>query len=357
MKISEFGLIERFRKRFGSHSPSLKLGIGDDAAVLKSPRYDLLFTCDCAVEGVHFDLSYFSFYDVGHRIACANLSDIAAMGGKPYAAVVTLGVRFLDSLRLRSLGVASSAAPGINRGKSEQAARNKPGLSEKNLLELYKGMTVLLSKFGCPIAGGDIVRSPKLFVDMAMIGTAGKKIFKRSGAKAGELVVVTGDLGRSLLGFKLLLKARKRCLSVLTEKHLRPSPRLLEAEFLQKRIKVGAMMDVSDGLSSELHHLAKESGVGFIIDEEKIPLHPALVLQAKKQGLPPTQLALSSGEEYELLFTCPVWEEKKLLAWNRSQKGAPFTVIGQVVKGNKKVWLKKKSRRMVEIKPTGHRHF
>ncbi len=325
MKLSEFGLIEKFKKRFSSRSPSIRLGIGDDTAVLKSPKKDLLFTCDCVVEKVHFDLSYFSFFDVGWRIACANLSDIAAMGGRPYAAIVTLGIR--------------------------------PGLSEKNLLELYKGMSVLLSKFGCPITGGDIVRSPRLFVDMAMLGITGKRIFIRAGAKAGELVVVTGELGRSLLGFKLFSKGKKRLPSVLSEKHLRPFPRLREADFLQRQVKVGAMIDVSDGLSSELYHLAKASGFGFKIEENKIPVHPALVSEAHKLGLSPTELTLRSGEEYELLFTCPASEEKKLLAWNRSRKGAPFTVIGWTVKDHRKVVLTKKTGRAVELKATGYKHF
>jgi thiamine-monophosphate kinase len=285
----------------------------------------LLFTCDCVVENVHFNLSYFSFFDVGWRIACANLSDIAAMGGKPYAAVVTLGIR--------------------------------SGLSEKKLLEPYNGMNALLSKFGCPVVGGDITRAPKLFIDMAMIGAAGEKVFTRSGAKAGELVVVTGDLGRSLLGFKLLSKANERKLSTLTEKHLRPFPRLKEADFLQGRVKIGAMIDVSDGLSSELHHLAKASGVGFEIEESKIPLYPALVSEVRKFGLSPADLAFSSGEEYELLFTCPASEEKKLLAWNRSRKRRSFTIIGRVVKNHRKVILKKNTGRMVELKTTGYKHF
>lgn len=325
MKLSEFGLIEKFRKRFGSRSPSLKLGIGDDTAVLAAPKKDLLFTCDCVVENVHFDLSYFSYFDVGWRIACANLSDAAAMGGQPYAAVVTLGIR--------------------------------PGLSEKNLLELYRGMTALLSKFGCPVAGGDITPAPQLFVDMAMIGTAGKKVFTRSGATTGDLVVVTGELGRSLLGFKQLSKAKKRTLSTLTEKHLQPFPRLKEADFLQRQVKIGAMIDVSDGLSSELHHLANASGVGFEIEEEKIPLHPALVSGARTLGVSPVELALSSGEEYELLFTCLASEEKKLLAWNRSRQGVSFTVIGRTVKSHLKVTLRKKTGRMTELKATGYIHF
>ncbi len=325
MKLSEFNLIEKLRKRFSSRSPVIRLGIGDDAAVLKSPQKDLLFTCDCVVEKIHFDLSYFSFFEVGWRAACANLSDVAAMGGKPYAAVVTLGIQ--------------------------------PGLSEKNILELYRGMTALLSKFGCPVAGGDIVRSPKLFVDMAMLGIAGKKVFTRSGAKVGELVVLTGELGRSLLGFKQLSKAKRRTVSVLTKKHLRPFPRLKESDFLQRQVKIGAMIDVSDGLSSELHHLAKASGVGFEIEESKIPLHPALATAARKLGSSPVELSLRSGEEYELLFTCPASEEKKLLAWNRSRKGALFAVIGQTVKNHRKMTLKAETGGAVDLKATGYKHF
>jgi len=323
--LSEFGLIEKFRKLLRTGSLALKRGIGDDAAVLATPKKDLLFTCDCVVEKVHFNLSYFPFFEVGWRVASANLSDIAAMGGRPLAALVTLGVR--------------------------------PKLSEKNLLELYKGMKALLSKFNCPIVGGDIVRSSELFVDMAMLGVAGKKLFTRSGAKAGELVVVTGDLGRSLLGFKILSKKKKRILSKLTEKHLRPYPRLLESAYLAKSVRVGAMIDISDGLSSELHHLSKESGIGFLIEEEKLPLHPLLVTKAQELGLSPTALALRSGEEYELLFTCPASEVKKLLAWNSRGKGVSFSVIGHTVQGGRSVKMKKKDGRLAKIEPGGFRHF
>jgi thiamine-monophosphate kinase len=323
--LSEFGLIEKFRKLLRTGSPNVKLGIGDDAAVLVAPRKDLFFTCDCVVENIHFDLSYFSFFEAGWRLACANLSDIAAMGGRPWAAIVTLGVR--------------------------------PKLSEKNLLELYRGMKTLLSKFNCPIVGGDVVRAEKLFADMAMLGVAGKKVFTRSGAKPNELVVVTGDLGRSLLGFRLLAKKKKRPRPKLTEKHLRPYPRLLEADFLVKKIKVGGMIDISDGLSSELHHLSKESRVGFVIEEEKLPRHPALVSKAQELGLSAAELALSSGEEYELLFTCAVSEEKKLLNWNRRKKGAAFNVIGRVVRSPKKVFLVRKDGKEVKIRPSGFRHF
>ncbi|MCI0406744.1 MAG: thiamine-phosphate kinase [candidate division Zixibacteria bacterium] len=323
--FTEFGLIEKFKKLFPSRGRRIRLGVGDDAAVLAWGEENLLFTCDAVVEDVHFSLNYFSFFDAGWRLAAGNLSDIAAMGGKPRAAVVALGVR--------------------------------KGVSEKDILEAYKGISALLSKFGCSIAGGDIVRSKEFFMDMAILGVAGRRYFTRSGARPGELVVVTGELGRSLLGFKLLAKAKKRSMSILTEKHLRPFPRLLESGFLASRIKVGGMIDISDGLSSELHHLREESGVGFEIEEEKLPLHPTLAKKSKEFGLSATQLALRSGEEYELLFTCPVREEQKLLAWNRAHRKVPFTIIGRTVKSPTKVFLKKQSGKIAEAAPTGYRHF
>ncbi len=322
---TEFGLIEKFKKILKTRNRRVRLGVGDDTAVLAFGKENLLFTCDAVVENIHFDLHYFSFYDVGWRLACGNLSDIAAMGGKPLAAIITLGVR--------------------------------KGLSEKNIFEAYKGISTLLSKFNCSIIGGDIVRSKEFFMDMAMVGEAGGKYFSRSGAKPGELVVVTGELGRSLLGFQLLSKKKRRTLSVLTEKHLQPIPHLLESDFLADRVKVGAMIDISDGLSSELQHLREQSGVGFEIEEVKLPLHPALVKKTRELGLSTTKFALSSGEEYELLFTCPVSEEKKLLAWNRSHRRVPFTVVGQTVKNPRKVFLKKKDGRMAEIGAAGYRHF
>ena len=323
--LSELGLVQKFKKLLKTRNRGIRLGLGDDTAALTFGEKNLLFTCDSVVEKVHFRLDYFSFYEVGWRLAAANLSDIAAMGGKPLAAIITLGVR--------------------------------QGLSEKNIFETYKGITALLSKFGCPIVGGDIVRSRQFFLDMAMLGEAGKKLFTRSGARPDELVVVTGELGRSLLGFRLLSKAKRRTFSVLTEKHLRPFPRLLESGYLSSRVKVGAMIDISDGLSSELHHLSEQSGVGFEIEAEKLPLHPGLVREARKLGLSATALGLSSGEEYELLFTCPVSEEKKLLAWNRSHRGAPFTLIGRAVKSPKKVFLKKSDGKVSALRPTGYRHF
>ncbi|MCI0329777.1 MAG: thiamine-phosphate kinase [candidate division Zixibacteria bacterium] len=323
--FSEFGLIRRFKKLLRTRDRRVRLGAGDDTAALAFGRQNLLFTCDSVVEGVHFRLDYFSFYEVGWRLASANLSDIAAMGGKPLAALITLGAR--------------------------------KGLNEKNIFESYRGILTLLSKFNCPVVGGDIVRSRQFFLDMAMLGVAGEKLFTRSGARPGQLVVVTGELGRSLLGFKLLSQAKKRPLSILTEKHLRPFPRLLESGFLASRVKVGAMIDISDGLSSELSHLCEQSGVGFEIEEEKLPLHPVLVKEARMLGLSATKLALSSGEEYELLFTCPVLEEKKLLSWNRGRRGAPFTVIGRTVKSPKKIFLKKTSGPTRLVQPTGFRHF
>lgn len=323
--LGEFGLIGKFKRILKTGDRRVRLGIGDDAAALAFGKSNLLFTGDAVVEKVHFDLAYFSFFEIGWRLACGNLSDIAAMGGNPLAAIITLGVR--------------------------------KGISEKNIFETYRGISVLLSKFNCPLVGGDIVRSREFFLDMAMLGTAGGKLLKRSGARPNELVVVTGELGRSLLGFKFLSKTKKHTVSVLTEKHLRPNPRLLESTFLALRIKIGAMIDISDGVSSELNHLREESGMGFVIEEEKLPLHPALVKKARESGSSPTELALSSGEEYELLFTCPAAEEKKLLAYNRSHKKVPFTVIGRTVKSPKKVLLKKKDGRTAEVRAMGYRHF
>ncbi|MGH8003991.1 MAG: thiamine-phosphate kinase, partial [Limisphaerales bacterium] len=161
--LTEFGLIEKFKKFFPARGRRVRLGIGDDAAALAFGKENLLFTGDGVVENVHFNLDYFSFFEAGWRLASGNLSDIAAMGGKPMAAIVTLGVR--------------------------------KGLSEKNIFETYKGISTLLSKFNCSIAGGDIVRAREFFMDMAMLGRAGKKLLPRSGARPGELVVVTGELG------------------------------------------------------------------------------------------------------------------------------------------------------------------
>lgn len=282
------------------------MGIGDDAAVLKSSKNRLqLLTTDALVEKVHFDLSYFPLKAIGWKGMVANLSDIAAMGGSPQAAVVTLGIS--------------------NRFKVEQ------------ILSIYSGISEAAKRFKCPIVGGDIVSSPKhLFVSISILGQAKKEnLTKRVGAKAGDLIAITGDLGSSLAGLEYLKKNKKSDLS-LNRKFLYPFPRLNESKLIVRFLKPTAMIDVSDGLVSELHHIIAENNLGANIRENSIPISKLALKLAKNSGKKALDYALYSGEEYELLFT---FKATKIDQFRKLSKRIKITIIGKVVKKSKKIRL------------------
>ncbi len=271
----EFSLIESIKKRFAVTRSDVKLGIGDDAAWLTSPANGLLVTVDMLMEGVHFDLSYFEPEEVGQKAFAVNLSDIAAMGGKPLYAVASLGV----------------------------PAR----LGEAFLFRLFDGFSALMARYETALVGGNLTRSPSSFVaDLTVMGTPYAKPFTRSGAKPGHKVAVTGTLGKAAAGFRLLKEMGRKALdsnSELALAQLRPEPRLREGKLLAEWGGVSSAMDVSDGVASELGHLAVASGVGFRILESGFPVAEPVVRFAETKKLSALDLALHGGEDYELLFT------------------------------------------------------
>jgi thiamine-monophosphate kinase len=324
-KIGEFGLIKLLRKKIFSKDRRIIVNIGDDAAVIKSSKDKLLIlTTDALIEKVHFDLKYCTLLEVGWKSLVANLSDIAAMGGTPLAGVVSLGI---------------------------------PKKSEVGkVLTLYQGMQKAGKKYNCPLVGGDTVFSPKgLVISIAVLGEVKKEsITTRSGAKQRDLVCVTGDLGLSQFGLELLKKIpRKTLKSTWIKKHLLPEPRIEESQFLVKNFRINSMIDISDGLSSEINHIANESKVGAIIYEEKIPINPLIQKNAKLINKSPLDLALNSGEEYELLFTLPEKYQKKL----DSIKDFKISVIGKIVSAREglKIVGKDGKKRNLEFK--GYTHF
>ena len=327
MKLSdlgEFGLINRIRKMSPGRHPSLLVGIGDDSAVIRLPASAaVLVTTDLLLEGVHFDLSFTDFYSLGWKSAAVNLSDIAAMGGSP---------RFC----LTALGLPRS-------------------ITTEQVVEFYRGFHSMLRSHRAFLAGGDTCASRRgLFISVTAIGEAmPSRTITRAGARPGDKVFVTGTLGDSAAGLELLKAGVGReepGMRRLVQKHLRPIPRVAEGRKLARAGCVSAMIDLSDGLSSDLTHICSQSGVGADIIAGQLPLSTALRKWSSQLPQPALQYALAGGEDYELLFTVPPGRVKRLHALK-----LPVTEVGTVTK--------RKGVRLIdgsgsrELPPAGYDHF
>lgn len=330
-ELGEFGLISRVRNRARAGHRNLLLGIGDDCAAFKvSPGKQCLLTTDALVAGIHFELKFLSYSDLGWRSLAVNLSDVAAMCGKAVGALVTLGLPRETKVR--------------------------------DVDELYAGMFDLAKRFGVDIAGGDTVRSPVLVLSLTVWGEVEpKKMATRSGAKPGDLLMVTGDLGGAQAGLEVLMGSVPAVEGAgeaedVIERHSRPMPRLREAEALNKAGGVNAMIDVSDGLASECQHLSKESRVRIEIVEDKIPLLPVTQRIAKAKELPGADLALYGGDDYELLFTAPERRAQNLMK-ALERLGTRVTVIGKVASGRPGVVMITKQGERKRITRAGFDHF
>ncbi|OGC78153.1 MAG: thiamine-phosphate kinase [candidate division Zixibacteria bacterium RBG_16_40_9] len=326
--VGEFGLIDLIKKKVYSRNKRILVGIGDDAAIVKSSlNKHLILTTDTLLEKIHFDLDYFTFRQLGQRALAANLSDIAAMGGLPITAIVTLGL------------------PNY--------------VTVENVLELYAGMNFLAKKFNCPISGGDITNSPRgLLISISVLGEVEKNYLTlRSKAQAGDVLCVTGDLGEVQAGLELLQKAKKnkkiKLSKNLVQKHLTPLPKILESREIIKNLKPTAMIDVSDGLGAEVNHIAEESKLGAVIYESEIPISPQAKQVGKILNKKPINWALYGGEEYELLFTLPKSRVDKLIELSKEIK---LTLVGEMKK-EMGVFLVKNAGKKEKIKKGGFRHF
>jgi thiamine-monophosphate kinase len=323
-KIGEFGLIDLLKRRVFSKDKNVSVNIGDDAAAVKSSKDKLLiFTTDTMVEKVHFDLRYSTFKQIGWKAMVANLSDIAAMGGLPTFALVTVGL--------------------------------SKSISVENVVSIYDGITAIGRRYNCSVIGGDTVFSPKsIFVSIALLGKVEKKfLVKRRGAKLGDLICVTGNLGEAQAGLEFLKKDPRKE-SPLVRKHLNPFPRINEARTLVRNLRISSMIDISDGLSSEVFHLTEESNLGAVIYQDKIPISSNCKKAGKLLGKSPLLWALSSGEEYELLFTVGREELSRLEKLRRKVK---VSLIGEMVRKKQGVLLKQKSGEMRRLTKTGFKHF
>lgn len=298
-KLGEFGLIDLINKMVGSPRGIIK-GIGDDCAVLPFDRqHFLLLTCDMLVEGVDFtrrDKPHL----VGRKSLGVCLSDIAACGGVPRYALVSMGL--------------------------------PPEMSVRRVKELYQGMIFQARKFRVAIAGGDISRSDKLVIDVSMIGLVRKRnLTLRSGAKKGDIIFVSGELGGSIYG-----------------RHLAFTPRIKEANYLVNNYEVNSMIDISDGLLQDLGHILKQSNQGAVIFEELIPV---------SRDAAKSEEALFMGEDFELLFTLPILEARRLQQKKSKPGLAKLAPIGEVVDKSCGLVLFDRRGRKVKIKSTGFKHF
>lgn len=281
--VGELALLRRIRLRSGAGPrDGVRVGVGDDCAVLRvRPGEELAVTTDLSIAGRHFRLDWHPAEAVGHRTLARGLSDLAAMGARPVAAFVSLGL------------------PG------ELTAAKRGGSSRAWIDRFYDGLLALAETHKTPLAGGDLAQSPLAVADIVLVGAVPKgRALLRSGARPGDEVYVTGSLGGAAAGLAALSKLERktgdarlpmipRKFSALLAPHLYPQPRVAVGMYLQRRGLATAALDLSDGLSTDLAHLCEESGVGAQVEAESLPIHPAATLDQ----------ALHGGEDYELLFT------------------------------------------------------
>lgn len=293
--LGEFGLIEELTKSFKVKNNSTIKGVGDDAAVLDYSNKKALVTTDLLLEGIHFDLTYMPLRHLGYKSAVVNFSDIYAMNGTPKQITVSLGV--------------------------------SKRFTVEHIKELYEGIKLACDIYGVDLIGGDTSASVTgLLISITCIGEGEDgKIVYRSGAKENDLICVSGDLGAAYMGLQLL--ERERVASVgqenfqpkfggkeyIIERQLKPEARKDIIEILANNgIVPTAMMDISDGLSSELLHICKDSNVGCRVYEDRIPIDYQTAVMAEELNLNVTVVAMNGGEDYELLFTVPLEMHEKV---------------------------------------------
>lgn len=340
-RVGERKVIEHIRRRFaqGGHHFT---GMGDDTAILSFSTFgpgpqNLLLTTDVLVEGVDFDLRYCPFHQVGFKAMAANLSDIAAMGGVPRFHLVTLGL------------------PG--------------SVSLKQVDQLYEGMAELARDYKVRLIGGDISSTQGgLFVGIVVVGEVEKgQAVVRSGARVGDLIFVTGTLGDAAAGLELVrdssLRSPKKTsllqrpsMGPLVQRQFYPIPRITEGRLFSNKRMANAMIDLSDGLASDLRHICEESRVGAVVEAECLPLSDALLEYAREVRKDPLKYALTGGEDFELLFTVPEGKVSHLVRLSR-QKRLRLTKIGKILPRSSGVKLKNARGKLAPFPARGYEHF
>ena len=353
--LGEFELIGRIaaschpERSEGSH-PSGVLGIGDDCAVLPQREgLDTLVTTDLLIEGRHFLLADVTPEQLGWKSAAVNISDIAAMGGKPVASFLSIALPKGLAERFStgpdpSENVASLPLPslmGPSRSKPRAAMPSEGSAPPENrscwIDRFMKGYSELCGKFGVPLLGGDTSASPsELFINVTVIGECphGRALL-RSSARPGDLICVTGPLGDSAAGLKLILENAKDASPELVCRHYLPMPRVEEGIALRECPGVHAMMDISDGIASDLRHILEASGAGAEIELAEVPLSGEMRAVCEERGWDAAELAVSGGEDYELLVTMA----PEALDRARNALNGRLFVIGRIVEGDGIRWI------------------
>jgi thiamine-monophosphate kinase len=318
-ELGERGLISGIRRLSRGVRADVLLGIGDDAAVLRGPR-NLLLTTDLLVEGVDFRRSFHPPRLLGRKALNVNLSDIAAMGGRPLHAVLGLAL---------------------------PRALEKPWLDE-----FLKGFLAAARESNVVLVGGDISRARNIMISVAVTGQSASFV-PRNGARPGNRIYVSGTLGNAAMGLRLLKRGRRpgqgRAAAGLIKAFLDPVPRLELGSLLGRRRLASAMIDISDGLAVDLAHICEESGVGAELDLSRIPLSDGL----RKLAKVPLGLALGGGEDYELLFTVRPGNESRLRRLHHDFK---LTVIGRITAAKKIVAVDPAGKRK-PLQIRGYEHF
>lgn len=324
--MGEFNFIDSIRGGSLIHEEGVRQGIGDDCAVLESPKYqDTLVTTDTMVEGVHFKFSYMTGFDVGYRLATANLSDIAAMGGRPLA---------------MTINVAAS-------GDTEIAL----------LQDIYKGLMECARRYHVNLVGGDTVHTEgPMVLTLTLLGQVEEgQALLRSGAKPQDIIFVTGDLGLAQTGLEVLLHDPKLedQYPMAVDRHKRPKPAIKLGQAF-RQLGAHSLNDISDGLASELHEIAKASGVSLMIDEKYIPINANTQRWCREVSQKnPTDYALYGGEDFQLVGTAPQAYLETL------QEMVGVSLIGIVTQESKSpiVTMRDVKGRTSIITPKGYNHF
>lgn len=332
--LGEFGLIERLTKNFENINSSTIKGVGDDAAVVDNGGMKTVVSTDLLVEGIHFDLMYTPLKHLGYKSVVVNLSDIYAMNAEPKQITVSIAI--------------------------------SSRFTVEALDELYEGIRHACKNYKVDLIGGDTTSSLSgLIISVTAIGVANEEdLIYRSGAKEGDLICVTGDLGAAYLGLQILEREKRIYLEhpevqpelenadYLIGKQLKPEARKEVIQFFKEmNLKPTSMMDLSDGLSSDILHICKQSGVGCELNEAAIPVSEDAYQMALQFNLDPITCALNGGEDYELLFTIEPEDETKISGEET------FSIIGQITKMESGCVLVTRSNNRHQLKAQGWNHF
>jgi thiamine-monophosphate kinase len=333
-ELGEFGLIQRITSKFAPIHASTIKGIGDDAAVIDYGDKVTLVSTDLLVEGVHFDLTYMPLRHLGYKCAAVNFSDIVAMNGRPRQLFVGLSVS--------------------NR------------FSVEAIEEIYEGIRLACHRYQVDLAGGDTTSSVHgMFISLTVTGEASRdEVVYRNTARDNDLICVSGDLGSAYMGLLLLEREKKvyeadpgmqpdlSGFDYILERQLKPEPRTDITELLRTAgIKPTSMIDISDGLASEILHICEDSGLGCRIFEDKIPIDAMTLTVAEELNIQPTTAALNGGEDYELLFTVDINDFEKIKNLNG------ISIIGHMTDKASGAFLASNNGPLVQIEALGWNHM